>query len=459
MEKITVIIPQYKPKGSYYELPIGLAYIIASLKEHGHEIECINLNNTELAAAVISGDYVLTGGLSIHYHQIKNIIQCVRFEKPSAKIIVGGGLISSCPELMEHLLDFDLGVIGEGENVIIGAEGLQYSYVINDLDSLPFPAYDAIGINEYLDRQICGDEYYLYPVDKPRALPIISSRSCPYNCTFCFHPLGNKYRVRPLDDFFSEVEHLIINYNINILTILDELLAADLNRLESLCSGLRKFNIKWMCQMRVDVVTRGILELMAESGCFLISYGIEHISQPVLDSFKKHTTRAQIENALALTRNAKIGIQGNILLGDKAETVETFQEAINWLNENKKYMINTVPVIPYPGTELFNKIFISEKDKIEYIARECPSVKMCVCDTYIPLPELIPCKPLNCIKTGWDDQRGHIWQITVTCPHCSNLNVYPGLFWGGTGIGFTHGRAYRIGCRHCNQRFDIERWC
>jgi radical SAM superfamily enzyme YgiQ (UPF0313 family) len=334
-----------------------------------------------------------------------------------------------------------------------GTKGIE-ALPIMELDELPFPDYEGLGVRAYLDRQLCGDEHYLYAVDKPRCLPVISSRSCPHNCSFCFHPLGKIYRQRSLDNFFSEIEFLIEKYQINMVAVLDELISVFPERINLFCERIKKYNLKWMAQMRVDSVNQDTINMLKDAGCIQISYGIEHVNQTILENYNKKTTLKQIESALEMTYAAGIGIQGNILLGGPAETDATIEEAIAWAGKNKKYMLNLTAVIPYPGTDLF---YYGVKHGYikRFIEEGCPFVNFAGVQIRMPaffnfgklIDERMLCK---------DQYRGEISELTAECPHCHAQPKYPGVYWGSTGIAFTSGQSYRIGCRSCNQRFDIK---
>jgi radical SAM superfamily enzyme YgiQ (UPF0313 family) len=155
---------------------------------------------------------------------------------PNTKIIVGGGIITAQPEIMFDLLKPDYGIIGEGEQTVLelvnyfknggninsvnglifkdfGLSDNKIKTIITDprdpimnLDELPFPDYESFGYSEYLDA-IKPTDYIAYDiVDKPRFYPVLASRSCPFNCTFCFHPLGKKYRQRSVDNIMAEIK-------------------------------------------------------------------------------------------------------------------------------------------------------------------------------------------------------------------------------------------------------------
>ena len=95
---------------------------------------------------------------------------------------------------------------------------------IEDIDSLPYPDYDGFNVDRYLERHFPATEYFrALGHDNPRIIDMVSSRSCPFSCTFCFHTSGKKYRQRSLGSFFKEAEYVIQKYNANIIALNDEL--------------------------------------------------------------------------------------------------------------------------------------------------------------------------------------------------------------------------------------------
>lgn len=477
--KIIIQVPLYKQLGFYYEMPIGMAYISSQLKAHGYEVQLINENEERLirpdfdqwiAKQIRGAEILLTGGLSTHYHQVKKILDNARTINPNIKTIVGGGLISSEPELMVNDLNVNHGVVGEGEHAVIGllngtiTDRIVKAESINNLDALEFPDFDGLLVANYLNRQLQGDEHYSYPFDEPRILPLITSRSCPYDCQFCFHPTGRIYRQRTINDIENEVLIQKGLYRINGIAILDELIAQDYDRMLKICSIMRRYKIKWMCQARVDKVTREMLTEMKESGCFQISFGIEHVDENVLKGMKKHITQEQIDNALKLAYEVGIGIQGNLLFGSPDETPQSVQYALNWWKDNLKYAVNLTNVIPYPGSGIYKKYVASGHiNPIEYIQKGCP----CIAPHY-NFPESglvhqynakynhISAKVIQKSQGNIDKYRGMMYNITVQCPHCNKIVSYKNLYMNATGSHFKQNKGYRIGCRECNARMDFS---
>jgi len=487
---ILVIVPRYLPlnEKAYYEFPLGLAYITSCLKQAGNGVDVLNLNHYEGAQIDIlrhknEGNkykYFLTGGLSAHYEIIKNIVKDIRSVAPDPVIIVGGGLVTATPELMYDYIHPDYIVLGEGEITVVelistlkygdgddidNVKGIGYRDAggkliltpkrepITDLDRIPFPDMQSFEFEKYLDMQAPNDNLYLYISDKPRFYPIISSRGCPYNCTFCYHPLGQKYRSRSVDNFISEVKYAKETYNVNNFAIFDELLSEDRNRLYELCAKLKKLSVTWMCQLRVTSVDEEMLTVMKDAGCFIVSYGFESASDIILKSMNKHITSKEIEKALELTRKAGIGIQGYFIFGDPAETKETAYETLNFWKKRRDYHITMGYIRPYPGSELWKKKMsrCSDTEHLEFLNKcvNCPpNLSKMSREEWFELQKDVQ----KAIITN--DHCGELLEskegsITIRCPHCGNTVTYNNFYQRILGV-------FKLSCRICNQAMNIS---
>lgn len=497
--RFLIVVPRYINRvGKHYEFPLGLAYISSSLKHNGYHVECLNLNHYNEQMEVIMEreiidkniDIICTGGLSVHFKKVRAILDAAKKIKSEVITIIGGGLVSSDPILIMNTLNPNFGVIGEGEETIVEladtiknsgdfskVKGMVYFDTannlittaprpsINDIDCIPHPDYEGFEIDRYLGMQMPNDEYHMYPFDKPRCIPLIASRSCPYSCTFCYHPLGKKYRQRSLDSFFAELDYMVKEYDINMIAVVDELFSADKKRIQEFCERIKNYNLKWMTQMRVDSVDKETLFVLKDSGCFVISYGLESASKVVLKSMKKHVTISQIESALKSTYEAGIGIQGNFIFGDREETWETANETLDWWFKHKKYQVNLTPIFVYPGTELYHHAIGKNiiDDPVRFLENECPQLNISKMsnDEYGRLMGLIhkyrienpiPAKVISCIKTETNPYKGDLYTIKIECPHCLNIIAYNNMHQDCNKI-FPLG--CRVHCRQCNQRFDL----
>jgi len=479
--------------GEYYEFPLGLAYISASLKRAGFDVSCLNLNHhseVEKDIATQNADIIFTGGLSIHYPQIERVL--IMSKKVGAKTVLGGGILSSNPRLVMNTLKPDYGVLFEGEETVVklattlegcqdvkNVRGIVYHEEgkicftkprkpISNLQSIPFADYEGLEADKYLELQMTNDSHFLYPFDYPRMLPIISSRSCPYSCTFCFHPLGNKYRVRSLDAFFRELGILQDRFKINIALVYDELFALNTTRLNDFVRRIKRTGLKWITQLRVDAkLTSSFMRKLKESGCICLGYGLESASDTILESMKKHTTVYQMEKALELTWKSNIGIQGNFIFGDVAESEETVGETLNWYKQHRNYQVELSPIYVYAGTYLYEvaKQHGLVKDELTFQKQKYPLVNVSrLSDKQFHKLQLeltmlnmetrkhYTGRVLQAKKVG-RSSKGDVYDLKVECPFCHFINHY-GRF--NIDVAQTLSVAgSRTACRNCNQRLSI----
>mgnify|MGYP003959422739 FL=1 len=321
--------------GQYYDMQLGLVYISSTIKHHGYNVTVVNLNHEKRSVQAVLQDVIINehidilciGGQSTDYNRIKRVISISKQISPDIITIVGGGLVSSLPILIYNKLEMTFGVFGEGERTIIELlkaiesngnyqqiDGLIYKNsegevvqtkprkVSKDLDYIPFPDYEGFGLNTYLDLQRPNDSLFLYPEDNPRMIPMSFSRSCPYSCTFCYQPTGQIYRKRSISNFFTELDLITNRYDVNLLAVYDDLFSVKRDRTIEFCERIKPYGIKWIAQMRVDMVDNELLEILYDSGCYNISYGIESMDETVLVNMKKKTKRlARKSNKITAT--------------------------------------------------------------------------------------------------------------------------------------------------------------
>ncbi|WP_150050903.1 B12-binding domain-containing radical SAM protein [Methylomonas rhizoryzae] len=386
-----LISPSYYPQANASYYPLGLAYISAYIQSQGHQVVGLNFNHmpmekrnpvlrdTLLHEAV---DIIGISGLTVAFNEIDRLIKAIRDIRADVPIVLGGGITSVEGELMMDTLRPDYAVVGEGELIftrllkaleegddvrkIAGiwcwdadrpkftGEGESPKY----LDDLPLPDLDSFGIREHIGLQ--GEHgqfsYHLTRLDAGRSFPIAASRSCPFKCTFCHHAGMGAYKKHDIGRVVEQIEGYIQTYGINNFSIYDELFSANKARVVEFCDLLkqRKLNIQWFCQLRMDQLDLPMLKMMKETGCNYISFGIESGSDAILGSMKKKITKQTITDAVKIVREAKIGIQGNFLFGDPAETQETIRESLQFQQDNQLYFCDWSAVIPYAGTPIYH---------------------------------------------------------------------------------------------------------
>jgi len=402
--KILLISPSYAEGENAAYFPLGLASLTAYIRQFGYEVIPHNMNNYDapnryavLKSLLVSRnvDVIGIGGLTIAYSAIKQIIGfCRRYSQ--APIVLGGGITSCESELVMRTLMPDYMVLGEGE--IIFAELLQAiksdlpKHLVKGiwywrgaepvatgegespelLDALPAPDLDGFGISRYLAIQSGNTfSYHVSRTDQGKVIPISASRSCPYRCTFCYHAGMGNYKQFSMEYVIRNMEHCIEQYHVHSFMIYDELFSASKKRISKFCHEVcaRKLNIFWYCQLRVDQLDPDVLRQMKQAGCLHISLGIESGSDRVLASMNKKITTRQIAEAVRMIREAQIGIQANFLFGDPAENQDTLAESLRFQEENELYFTDWSMVIPYPGTQLYQRALQAGKipDRLSFL--------------------------------------------------------------------------------------------
>ncbi len=498
--EILMIVPKYYPtnKKKYtYFFPISIGYIIAALKDAGYSVGCLNLNHIEGSSEKIieeslnkkKYDFVCIGNNVLGYNSTKKIIKTVKLHQSNPKVILGGTIITSEPFIVFNDLHPDFGVIDEGEGTVVEllenlkknkplkeVKGLMYwendKEVFNgkrkplNINSISFPDLDSLGFEEYLDNAVPNHSYIHSVFDNPRVYYIVGSRSCPYQCTFCWH-YTNQYRQRSIEDIMKELNERVKKYRINRIYILDECFSLDKKRLIEFCkriSKLRKeisWELRWVNSLRVNDVDEDILKMLRESGCDIISYGFESYSSIVLKSMKKMITPQQIDKAIKETFENKIAIQGNFIFGDIAETKETANETLNYWKENCEGQIHLAFIMPFPDSEMYKSCLERGiiKDKLEFIKNlqgefimnmtdkmtneEFNQLKEDISKALTKYRKIV--KPIYLRKIK--DKR---YELKVKCPYC-NQEVEYGNFLIDNKMFY----ILYVMCKNCSKKFHI----
>jgi radical SAM superfamily enzyme YgiQ (UPF0313 family) len=278
--------------------------------------------------------------------------------------------------------------------------------------------------------------------------------------------LGNKYRQRSLDSIMAELRENVRRYQINIISIYDELFSNDRNRLLAFCDQIKEFiatlpwDCRWGCQMRVDRIDDELLAKMKAAGCYMISYGFESYSLPVLKSMKKHITSEQIKRAVELTLKNEISIQGNFIFGDLVETRATAKTTLDFWKKHVEAGIILSFINPYPGTEIYKNLVARGliKDKIDFISNHIfdifnMSEKMSENEFGRLWFEVMKTRLMHRIYANkyklTEGQNGTV-DIDLICPHCQSEIKYRNYYVLSKKLLFL-----MFYCRHCRRRFYV----
>jgi radical SAM superfamily enzyme YgiQ (UPF0313 family) len=211
------------------------------------------------------------------------------------------------------------------------------------LDLIPYPAHEELQMDLYAENSGV----------------IFTSRGCPQQCIFCSRPVfGRTWRANSPEHVLQEIDQLITNYDISILSVLDDNFTVDLNRAEKILDGIIEKNwnldIYFWNGMRADHVTKSLLQKLKQAGCTAINYGVESVDPEVISFIKKGVTLEQIERAIKLTR--EVGIQANafLMMGNPKDTAKSADKLIDFVKRTKVDGVHLSMATPILGTPFWD---------------------------------------------------------------------------------------------------------
>lgn len=379
--KIVIINPPIRLTDKPRNIPHGLA-ILANIIRKKIKIvpEFIDINayrySNEKVGLILKSmqfDVVLIGGLIPVYKRIIAYAEVIKEINPKAIIIAGGSAAMSVPKILLQNSKVNVVCAGEGERAIVEllqglkecelkelthVKGFYYKIdrkiiysgkldLLADLDSeSDIPAYDLLPMDIYLSNPVVG---------LGRDIDFISSRGCPFKCTFCYQPWGSRFRAHSPSFIIDTFKYLRNNYKIDFVSFQDDEFVADKQRVYEICEKIRKDvpGLLWSCSGRVNLVDDKLVNTMRESGCVSISYGFESGSPRILKSMNKKVTVEQMENAIRINRKYGMMLPVSFMIGMPEEDEISCRETIEFCVRNNIPLKSIMFVTPYPGTQIF----------------------------------------------------------------------------------------------------------
>lgn len=388
--KILLVKP-VTPKGLVLNVvpPIGLGYLATALRRTGFKrvliLDCVkeglDFTGFEMEIKKRKPEVI---GLQIFSHDLNSLAESLKIVKkinPKIVTIAGGPHPSGYPQ--EILKDFpflDYALKGEGEIglplLIKKLKGEKINFteipglvwrkgkevVLNkqvfpfDLDSLGFPAWDLIKPKSYPDAPQ-GVFFKNLPI-----APIMATRGCPFQCTFCAGRTvtGLKVRRRSVNHVLMEIELLYRDYGVREIHFLDDNFTLDRAYVKEFCQKLLKkpFRVSWCCPngVRLDTLDLEILRLMKEAGCYYVSVGIESGSDRILKLMKKSLTIERIEKQIKMIKKSGLAVNGFFILGYPGETKKEMEKTIKFSQTLGLTRVAFYNFLPLPGTEAYRRL-------------------------------------------------------------------------------------------------------
>lgn len=340
---------------SLFAPPLGILYIASILKNQGHVVEVIDgraerLNRRHIKDIIKFTDVVGITIPTFSFNNANSIVKTIREINEDVFIIGGGPHCSLFPEKILDAINLDGVVKGEAECTMqqfpealrkgeLGlVPGLFYkkgklikkakpSKVIDDLDKIPFPLHNLVKKYDY------GHHSGFKPFNG-KFTSMITSRGCPYRCSFCSRDLfiKRRYRQRSAENVLQEIEYAV-NQGFNGIIFVDDNFLLDRKRTIKIMDGIidRDLDLKIIVEgARVDSADEILYSKMWDAGVRLISYGIESGNREVLDFYNKNISLDQVRKAVKLGTDTGFFTTGSFIIGAPFETKKHIKNTIDF---------------------------------------------------------------------------------------------------------------------------------
>jgi anaerobic magnesium-protoporphyrin IX monomethyl ester cyclase len=347
----------------FFQTPYGLLSLGAQSLRAGHQVKVFNLSGfawsrVEEAVAALDAEVFALSCWTANRRGVGLIVKEIRRRHPNAHIIVGGPHATPLPrEVMKHYREIDTLCAGESEGSFmelierlalgVSTKGVPGTWYREGRDVVQAASRDSI---QDLDTLASPHAYFDTHI-------FMTSRGCPWACTFCGaeSSWGRGFRGQSVPYVLDALEQATARARVKMLQIKDDTFTTNKKRVLELCRGIRDRKLKflWSCDTRVDVLNEELLYEMRQAGCQRLSLGVETGSPSILQNIHKKITVDEIIAAAEMAKKYGVHVRFYMMLRNRGETAETFQETLDFLARAKphQYIFSCLSV--FPGTHDF----------------------------------------------------------------------------------------------------------
>lgn len=389
--------------------PIGVAYVASSLQQAGHRVEVIDAVGEDVfrMVRVPEDDRFLAHGLSIEqvakrlnpateiigiscafsheWPMTREVIRRLRQELPGVPFVAGGEHITAMPEFcLNDCEALDYCVLGEGEETMVAliealtsGEPVTANLAgiamrvdgaparsprrgrIRRIDDIPLPAWDLIPLRNYLDNGLG------FGVNRGRCIPLLASRGCPYECTFCSNPemWTTRWVARDAKTLLQEMRMYMERYKIDNFDFYDLTAIVKRDWIIEFCHLIIDSGLKFTWQLpsgtRSEAIDEEVCHLLYASGCRNMSYAPESGSPSVLKKIKKKVDLGRMKRSMRAAIRNDVNVKANIIFGFPEDTHKEIWESMRFIVAMAAIGVHDMsvsPFSPYPGSELFDDL-------------------------------------------------------------------------------------------------------
>ena len=391
-DMIALIAGPRKPSRSVQGL--GLPYLAAVLEEAGFQAKIFDLYppspdtddstvlDQRLADAVAQEQPAIVG-VTIHtpaYAERVRLAKLIRERLPETLLIAGGHHPSAEPAHLLQNSEFDVCVIGEGEETLLeiarhvadgvgtgprasppgdwlrNVRGVVYKQdseivrnpprpPVSDLDSLPFPAHHLLGLENYAPHPNLGI----------KSQGILTYRGCPMRCAFCLNPQGQRMRRRSPPKVVDEMARVVKEFEVCGFNFYDNLFGLSRKLSLAVCEEIiqRRLDVIWDCWTAGDLVDAALAEMMKAAGCVRVGFGAESGDDEVLVKARRGFDTAQHQAGIHALQAAGIKVAAFFMIGLPGESKESVRRTVEFAQRCGADEICLSLHRPYPGTAIW----------------------------------------------------------------------------------------------------------
>ncbi len=366
--------------------PLGIAILAAELEQGGHEVRLLDDSIEEIETLRAGMEWSDVVGISTLTPNARRARELGRIAKDEVgrKVIMGGPHPTTCPEFFLEAGAADICVQGEGDETLPEIlerldrpeaweeiQGITFlkdgklfatprRALVRKIDDLPFPAYQLFDVPRYMRLMV-----------NP-GVTLITSRGCPYACTFCDAEMTpRQYRSMSPERTVDLMEEILRKYNPPQLVLVDDLFTIQRKRVIAVCKEIvrRGLSFEWICESRLDTMDFEMLRWMRKAGCVKVYYGLESGSPEVLATMKKGLTPEKIVRGAKLNREVGMYFKYFILYGFPNEKHKDHRLTEDIVRLSRPNAICVSVLQPIPGTEVFEQLkpmLIKDVAEIEF---------------------------------------------------------------------------------------------
>lgn len=363
--------------------PLGIMSIAAFLGERGVEVEILDCYAhpapfEETVSRIVRGapDVVGFSCTTSSFLDGYRIAELLKERAPGIRTVFGGAHACSVGVgLLDTFPDIDYLVMGEGEQTFFELVAARFEGVeaipgvgfrkegkgtfsgvrelIPDLDTLPFPAYHQLpGFPRRYNLPL-----FSYP--KAPNTSIISSRGCPYHCSYCDRSVFSRgFRSNSAAYIHEHMAYLHRDFGIRHVFFYDDLFTFDRPRVEELCRLLEKSRlpVTYNCIARLEHVDPELVALLKRSGCWQVNFGIESGDPQVLKKHRKFLELDEVSRKLRMVKESGMRVKGLFMIGLPGEGEEAIRRTIDYALRLPLDEINVTKFTPFPGAPIYRNI-------------------------------------------------------------------------------------------------------